>query len=58
MKARKVLNNKQLVLECIEQFRKMFKPDIRNIKKRIDDLINRDYLERDKKDENLLRYTA
>ena len=37
----------QLVLEVHEQLKKMFSPDVRMIKKRIEDLISREYLERD-----------
>ncbi|XP_073268046.1 cullin-1 isoform X2 [Populus alba] len=58
MKSRKVLGHQQLVMECVEQLGRMFKPDFRAIKKRIEDLITRDYLERDKENPNLFRYLA
>ncbi|XP_044486586.1 cullin-1-like isoform X8 [Mangifera indica] len=58
MKSRKVLGHQQLVLECVEQLGRMFKPDFKAIKKRIEDLITRDYLERDKANPNLFRYLA
>ncbi|GAB4851262.1 hypothetical protein Ancab_030558 [Ancistrocladus abbreviatus] len=58
MKSRKVLNHQQLVMECVEQLGRMFKPDFKAIKKRIEDLITRDYLERDKDNANLYRYLA
>ncbi|CAI9109047.1 OLC1v1008784C1 [Oldenlandia corymbosa var. corymbosa] len=58
MKARKVLGYQQLVGECVEQLSKMFKPDVKAIKKRIEDLITRDYLERDKENPNLFMYLA
>ncbi|KAL0435849.1 UNVERIFIED_CONTAM: Cullin-1 [Sesamum radiatum] len=58
MKIRKVLGHQQLVLECVEQLSHMFKPDFKGIKKRIEDLITRDYLERDKENPNLFRYLA
>nr|POE56936.1 cullin-1 [Quercus suber] len=58
MKSRKVLGHQQLVMECVEQLGRMFKPDLKAIKKRIEDLITRDYLERDKDKPNLLRYVA
>nr|GEZ00855.1 putative cullin 1 [Tanacetum cinerariifolium] len=45
MKSRKVLDYQKLVMECI---RHMFKPDVKGIKKRIEDLINREYLERER----------
>ncbi|KAF3627384.1 putative dentin sialophosphoprotein-like isoform X1 [Capsicum annuum] len=52
MKAKKVLTHQQLILECVEQLSKMFKPDVKAIKKRIEDLITRDYLERDLENTN------
>ncbi|KAA3456154.1 cullin-1-like [Gossypium australe] len=55
MKSRKVLGHQQLVLECVEQLGRMFKPDFKAIKKRIEDLITRDYLERDKDNPNTFR---
>ncbi|KAF7804825.1 cullin-1 [Senna tora] len=58
MKSRKVLGHQQLVLECVEQLGRMFKPDIKAIKKRIEDLITRDYLERDKDNSNTFKYLA
>ncbi|MFS7922636.1 putative cullin protein, neddylation [Helianthus anomalus] len=58
MKSRKVLGYQQLVMECVEQLGRMFKPDVKAIKKRIEDLITRDYLERDKENPNMFRYLA
>ncbi|KAK4283529.1 hypothetical protein QN277_000471 [Acacia crassicarpa] len=58
MKSRKALNYQQLSTECVEQLRRMFKPDVKAIKKRIEDLISRDFLERDKHDPNLFKYLA
>ncbi|KAJ1395195.1 Winged helix-like DNA-binding domain superfamily [Sesbania bispinosa] len=58
MKSRKVLGYQQLVMECVEQLGRMFKPDVKAIKKRIEDLISRDYLERDRDNANLFRYLA
>ncbi|CAA0834817.1 Cullin-1 [Striga hermonthica] len=58
MKSRKVLGYQQLVAECVDQLNRMFKPDVKAIKKRIEDLITRDYLERDKDNPNLFKYLA
>lgn len=58
MKSRKVLAHQQLVTECVEQLSKMFKPDFRVIKKRIEDLISREYLERDESNPNTYHYLA
>ncbi|XP_057964979.1 cullin-1 [Malania oleifera] len=58
MKSRKVLGHQQLVMECVDQLSRMFKPDVKAIKKRIEDLITRDYLERDKDNPNTYKYLA
>lgn len=58
MKSRKVLGHQQLITECVEQLQRMFKPDIKNIKRRIEDLITRDYLERDPENPNTFKYLA
>ncbi|KAK9861186.1 hypothetical protein WJX84_011054 [Apatococcus fuscideae] len=58
MKSRKVLKHQQLVLEVVQQLQRMFHPDFRLIKKRIEDLISREYLERDKDDPNTFKYMA
>jgi cullin 1 len=47
MKARNKLTHQQLVMEVSQNLSNIFKPDARIIKKRIEDLIQRDYLERD-----------
>ncbi|KAI3508751.1 hypothetical protein L1887_23764 [Cichorium endivia] len=58
MKFRKMLGYKQLVVECVQQMKRIFKPDEEAIKKRIEDLITRDFLERDNEDPNRLWYLA
>ncbi|XP_027941382.1 cullin-1-like [Vigna unguiculata] len=58
MKSRKLLGYQQLVSECVEQLSRLFKPDIKAIKKRIEDLITRDYLERDEDNPNTFKYLA
>ncbi|KAL6751505.1 Cullin [Haematococcus lacustris] len=58
MKSRKVLQHQQLVMEVVQQLSRMFKPDFKLIKKRIEDLISRDYLERDKENPQMFRYLA
>ncbi|KNA11180.1 hypothetical protein SOVF_137680 [Spinacia oleracea] len=58
MKSRKALGYQQLITECVEQLSRMFKPDFKAIKKRIEDLITRDYIERDKENPQLFRYLA
>ncbi|KAL5701175.1 hypothetical protein ACHQM5_026540 [Ranunculus cassubicifolius] len=58
MKSRKVLGHQQLVLECVQILSSMFKPDIKVIKRRIEDLIHREYLERDADNSNTYKYLA
>lgn len=58
MKSRKVLQHQQLIMEVIQQLTRMFKPDLKLIKKRVEDLISREYLERDKDNPQLFRYLA
>ncbi|XP_018488258.2 cullin-1-like [Raphanus sativus] len=57
-KGKKALGHQQLVSECVEQLSRMFKPDIKAIKIRIEDLITREYLERDRENPNMFRYLA
>ncbi|KAG5579959.1 hypothetical protein H5410_050586, partial [Solanum commersonii] len=52
-KSRKVLPDQQLVAVCSEQLSSMFKPDLKAIKKQMEDLITRDYLEREQDNPNL-----
>ena len=42
----------------VQQLNRMFKPDFKMIKKRVETLIDRDYLERDKDNNQLLCYVA
>ncbi|KAL2238955.1 UNVERIFIED_CONTAM: Cullin-1 [Sesamum indicum] len=56
MKSHKVLGHQQLVLECVEQLSRMFKVRETFLFPRIEDLITRDYLERDKENPNLFSF--
>jgi cullin 1 len=58
MKSRKALEHNQLVLEVMQQVRRMFSADQKAIKKRIEDLIDREYLERDANNPRLYKYLA
>eukprot|EP01027_Heterolobosea_sp_BB2_P007474 GEZU01011119.1.p1 GENE.GEZU01011119.1~~GEZU01011119.1.p1 ORF type:complete len:768 (-),score=341.27 GEZU01011119.1:60-2363(-) len=58
MKARKQLEHQQLVLAVMEQLMAHFKPDPKVIKRRIEDLITREYLERDPNKASLYKYLA
>ncbi|CAD6231357.1 unnamed protein product [Miscanthus lutarioriparius] len=58
MKSRKIMTHQNLVAECVQQLSRTFKPDIKMIKRRIEDLITREYLERDRDAPNSYRYLA
>ncbi|XP_063729790.1 cullin-3-A-like [Symsagittifera roscoffensis] len=58
MKSRRQLVHNQLVSEVTEQLKSRFKPIPQVIKKRIENLIERDYLARDRDDSTLLHYVA
>ncbi|KAF3902721.1 Cullin-3 [Arthrobotrys entomopaga] len=58
MKARKSLKHPDLMLQITEQLSKRFMPDPGMIKKRVESLIEREYLERDTKDPNTYIYLA
>jgi cullin 1 len=58
MKSRKVLAHQQLVMEVVQQLSRMFKPDFKLIKKRIEDLVQREYLERDADNQQMFKYLA
>lgn len=57
MKSRKRLDHTTLVQEVISALR-MFTPNPQHIKQKIEQLIERDYLERDSEDRTLYRYLA
>ncbi|KAA8909466.1 Cullin [Sphaerosporella brunnea] len=46
MKQRKTLSHQELLIEVVEQLKNRFAPDISMVKKRIESLIEREYLER------------
>lgn len=58
MKSRKTLDHANLVAEVTRQLASRFKPSPTDIKKRIESLIERDYLERDNDDKKILHYLA
>jgi len=58
MKARKTMPHSQLVMEVSQQLMKLFKPEPKVIKNRIESLISREYLERDKDNQGIYKYLA
>lgn len=58
MKSRKQLNHNQLVSEVMEQLNKRFQPSPVVIKKRIEGLIEREYIKRADSDRKIYVYLA
>lgn len=58
MKARKVLDHNSIITEVTRQLSTRFLPNPQVIKKRIESLIEREFLERDPEDRKLYRYLA
>ena len=58
MKARRVLDHNSIVAEVTRQLSARFVPNPTVIKKRIESLIEREFLERDASDRRLYRYLA
>lgn len=57
MKAKKTLTSEQIINMTREQL-KVFNLQTKMIKQRIEELIDRDYVERDSEDPTLYRYVA
>ncbi|KAK9675872.1 hypothetical protein RND81_11G037400 [Saponaria officinalis] len=58
MKSRKVLDHNNIIAEVTKQLQSRFLPNPVEIKKRIESLIEREFLERDSSDRKLYRYLA
>lgn len=58
MKSRRVLDHNSIMTEVTKQLQPRFMPNPVVIKKRIESLIERDFLERDKTDRKMYRYLA
>ncbi|KRX01339.1 Cullin homology [Pseudocohnilembus persalinus] len=57
MKMKRKMNIQDLILET-ENFIKIFKPELKQIKRRIDQLITKEYMERDQENMQILNYKA
>jgi len=58
MKTRNVLKWVDLQIQTVEALKNRFKPETVLLKKRLESLIDRKFLERDPNDRNLIRYVA
>jgi len=58
MKTRKSLAYNDLIIEVVSQLKQKFIPEPRMIKMRIEGLIEKDYIERDKENAQVFRYVA
>jgi cullin 1 len=58
MKSRKRLNHNQLLMEVHQQLSRTFTPEVKMIKQRIEDLIDREFIERDRDEANYYNYLA
>ena len=58
MKSRRRINHQELIVEATKILSSKFCPDVALIKKRIEGLIEREYLERDKNDRKVYCYIA
>jgi cullin 3 len=58
MKSRKTMEHRDLVLECTKQLQSRFMPSPDGLKKRIESLIEREYLERSKDSRSKYNYLA
>eukprot|EP00850_Spirogloea_muscicola_P011412 SM000070S21378 [mRNA] locus=s70:663661:664521:- [translate_table: standard] len=58
MKSRRVLDHNNIISEVTKQLQARFMPNPAVIKKRIESLIEREFLERDRSDRKLYRYLA
>ncbi len=58
MKGRKKLTLQLLIDAVVSDVSKRFPPDVKEIKKRVESLIDREFLKRDDEDKNMLHYLA
>jgi len=58
MKSRNLMNQQELIAEATKQLTKFFKPNVRMVKKKIELLMEREFLKRDDNDHKIIHYLA
>jgi len=58
MKSRKALQHSNLIMEVVQQLQAQFNPDVKLIKRAIEGLIEREYVERDASNQQMYKYMA
>jgi cullin 1 len=58
MKSRKVLQHSNLIMEVVQQLQAQFNPDVKLIKRAIEGLLEREYVERDASNQQMYKYIA
>lgn len=58
MKSRKTLQHSNLIMEVVQQLQAQFNPDVKLIKRCIEGLIEREYVERDATNQQIYKYMA
>ena len=58
MKADKVLPERQLIDKAMEVCKKMFVPEIKDVKRCIENLIKKGYMERTEEDKKVIKYKS
>lgn len=58
MKARKKVTLQLLIDGVVSDVSKRFPPDVKEIKKRVESLIEREFMARDEEDRSILHYVA
>ena len=58
VKARKTVEHQELMMATIDAVKAHFKPEVRTMKERVEQLIEQEYMRRDEERENVYVYVA